>query len=82
MLELMAWDTVLVDGRFRVACVLNTLMIKNCPIIMVHDFWKRPKYKTMLDYTEIIDEADSLVVLRKQKEPPLELITKFEKIVQ
>ena len=58
-------DTVLIDGRFRVACALKTILEcyqnKNLQII-IHDFWVREHYHVLLKYFDIIDRADSLGV--------------------
>src|SRR5690606_18853321 len=46
-------DTVLIDGRFRVACVLSVILNitsnKNTTIL-IHDFWNREKYHRVLKY--------------------------------
>lgn len=59
-------DTVLIDGRFRVACAINSIIMLNeqPPIIMIHDFWQRPQYNILLKYLELIDSIDSLVVFK------------------
>lgn len=60
-------DLVLVDGRFRVSCVLQALA--HCPrdtIIAVHDF-ERPEYAVILDYTEVIERVDNLILVRRRK---------------
>lgn len=59
------FNMVLVDGRFRVACLLQSIL--RCPadiIYFVHDFVHRPYYAPMLEFTEQIDQADTAVVLR------------------
>ena len=46
-------DRVLVDGRFRVACVLQTIIHchQNPDIqIFIHDFWIRSTYHRVLDF--------------------------------
>lgn len=58
-------DLVLIDGRFRVACVLQTILncFKNKGVkIMIHDFYKRPHYHGVLKYLSEIDKADNLGV--------------------
>lgn len=62
------WDTILVDGRFRVACVLNLLLIGNedCRIL-IHDFWNRNHYHVVLNYLDVINSVGSLGVFRKRK---------------
>lgn len=62
-------DLVLVDGRFRVACALNSIL--NTPDacrIMIHDFWKRRQYHFLLKYLDLEDGADMLAVFKKKKE--------------
>jgi hypothetical protein len=55
-------DLVLIDGRFRVACTLQTIL--HCPSakIAIHDFCNRPEYHVVLDYLEEVESADSLGV--------------------
>lgn len=62
------WDTVLVDGRFRVACVLNVLLLgnENCRIL-IHDFWNRNHYHVVLNYLDVICSVDSLGIFRKRE---------------
>lgn len=55
------YDLVLIDGRFRVACTLNTLLNTpdNC-LIMIHDFWNRPEYHIVLKFLNTKDRIDTL----------------------
>lgn len=56
-------DTVLIDGRFRVACALSTILeCHNNPglKILIHDFWNRPHYHVLLNY---LDESASAFTL-------------------
>jgi hypothetical protein len=61
-------DFVLVDGRFRVSCVLQTILHcdKNVKLF-VHDFLNRPQYVAVLEFTEVIDVADNAVVLSRKR---------------
>lgn len=62
-------DLVMVDGRFRVACALQTLLVtKPTTKILVHDFFTRPDYHIILKYTDIIDCQHNMIVLRKKKD--------------
>lgn len=62
------FDLVLVDGRFRVACALASLLSTPADArIMIHDFCNRPYYHTVLDYFDIEHSVDTLVVLRKKE---------------
>jgi hypothetical protein len=58
-------DTVLVDGRFRVACILQTIL--HCPqdvVILVHDFKNRFYYHAILNFLDEIEFAETLVVFK------------------
>ncbi|MFM6451175.1 MAG: hypothetical protein ACKPH7_05130, partial [Planktothrix sp.] len=58
-------DLVFIDGRFRVACALQSLshIHQNAKVIM-HDFWDRPSYHDVLKFFDAIESADTLVVLQ------------------
>lgn len=63
-------DTVLVDGRFRVSCVLKTIM--ECHTnkrlnILFHDF-HREQYQVVLKYLDEVSMVDTLVLLKLKKE--------------
>jgi hypothetical protein len=61
-------DFVLIDGRFRVASALFTLLVlPSDSIIAIHDFSPRPQYYTILKYYEPIECVNSLLIA-KQKE--------------
>jgi len=61
------WDLVLVDGRFRVACVLLAALEGPAEgVILVHDFSMRSEYKGMLRFMEIAEQVDTLVKLRRR----------------
>jgi len=62
-------DLVLVDGRFRVACVLNyiTNTPDNC-ILLIHDFWNRPEYHIVLKYLDVKKQVDTLGVFQKKSD--------------
>ena len=82
---LLKLDLILIDGRFRVACCLKCYnCINNNCLIIFNDFLNRSGYHIVLDYFEIIDKTDDnkTVVLKKilGKNPPIELIEKYEKI--
>ena len=47
-------DTVVVDGRFRVSCVLGTILRCNSSVkIMVHD-WERAFYHVLLQHADVV----------------------------
>ncbi len=58
-------DLIFIDGRFRVACILNSIL--NCPksIYIFHDFFNRKeKYSAVLEFLECIDSVDTLAVFK------------------
>jgi len=62
-------DLVLIDGRFRMACALNSILRtpENC-IIMIHDFWNRPEYQFILKFLDVREKVDTLGVFTKNKD--------------
>ncbi|MGC1630950.1 MAG: hypothetical protein WA749_02445, partial [Gelidibacter sp.] len=70
-------DTVLIDGRFRVACALNVILNlssnKNT-IILIHDFWNREKYEMVLQYLNLVQKVDSLGVFTIKNNLDLSLV--------
>lgn len=62
-------DLVLVDGRFRVACALTSLLhcAPETPIV-IHDFWDRPQYHVVLKYLDCIEQADTIGVFRRKQD--------------
>lgn len=58
-------DTILIDGRFRVACALNTILYfagnENIRI-MLHDFKLRTKYHVLLEYLREEDAMGTLSI--------------------
>jgi hypothetical protein len=76
-------DTTLIDGRFRVACTLKTILEcysnKNLRIL-IHDFWNREKYHIVLQYLDVLDKTDTLGVFSIKKDVALDSVEKdYEK---
>ena len=73
-------DFVLIDGRFRVACVLQCfLRCRPDSVYLIHDFTIRPTYASVLKYADITAQADSSVLLKRRarldyKEMALDLL--------
>ena len=60
-------NVVFIDGRFRVACALNTILYcyKNKDIIiMMNDFFNRENYHIVLKFLECIKHIDQLCIFR------------------
>lgn len=56
-------DSVFVDGRFRVACTLNSLLQVGAEtVVAIHDFWNRPRYHVVLPFLIPVCRAGSLGV--------------------
>lgn len=72
-------DTVLIDGRFRIACVLKTILECHANenlVILIHDFWNRPAYYVLLKYIREIAVADTLGVFKLRDDWNLDYIKK------
>jgi len=67
------FNKILVDGRARVFCAYKALdYLTEDGIVYIHDFKERVRYKTALDYYDVIEECidegwpGSLIVLKKK----------------
>lgn len=63
-------DTIFIDGRFRVACILSVIIHCNTNLnvlVLVHDFWNRPHYHVVLEYMETIEKVDTLAIFKIKK---------------
>lgn len=59
------FDFVFIDGRFRVACALQTIL--NCnknTTILIHDFNNREEYHCILKYLDILDTMDTMAIFK------------------
>ena len=68
-----ALDFVLVDGRFRVACALQLLLRarEKTPRILVHDFAQREYYAVLLEFFDVVEQAETAVILDRKAPVPL-----------
>lgn len=60
------FDLILIDGRFRVACTLNSvkqILVSqkniNATRIFIHDFWDRSEYHVVLEFLDLVDKVDT-----------------------
>jgi len=61
-------DAVLIDGRFRVACLLQALVhCKPDCLLLFHGFNDRPAYQAVLRHADVLARVDSLAVLRAKR---------------
>ena len=71
-------DLVLIDGRFRVACILETaLRMSPATIIAVHDFWNRPGYHVVLPFLDEIGACESLGLFRARGDLDIEAVERL-----
>jgi len=60
-------NVVLIDGRFRVACLLSALLeTKDNTTFIFHDYWNRPEYHPIKIFVDYIDGVDTLMVCKKK----------------
>ncbi len=53
-LEKEQFDVILIDGRDRVRCTIASIpLLKRGGILILHDFWNRPKYHSILNFKEL-----------------------------
>lgn len=76
----MAFDLILVDGRFRVACTMAAIRhsvsrgAAQSVRIFIHDFWNRPQYHVVLEFLESQQQCESAGVFRIKPGISLELV--------
>jgi hypothetical protein len=62
-------DTILVDGRFRVACVLQSLLNLSSPsgcLILLDDYHDRPHYRAIEQFADISSVNGRMTVFSKK----------------
>ena len=61
-------DFVFVDGRWRVECILQALLrVSSECMLGLHDFSdERPRYKTILEFVDVVDQTRSLLTFRRK----------------
>ena len=59
------FDTVFINGRFRVACALQTIL-NSAPgtKILMHDYTFRPNYHIILQFLDIVDVVDTMALFK------------------
>eukprot|EP00929_Paragymnodinium_shiwhaense_P045067 TRINITY_DN23071_c0_g1_i1.p1 TRINITY_DN23071_c0_g1~~TRINITY_DN23071_c0_g1_i1.p1 ORF type:complete len:242 (-),score=30.78 TRINITY_DN23071_c0_g1_i1:157-882(-) len=67
------YDTIFVDGRFRVACFLRQLkrhlhLAPDAVRYIVHDYFQRPEYFVVEKFVIILRRASSLGIFRRRKQ--------------
>jgi hypothetical protein len=68
-------DAILVDGRFRISCILEIVAKKYNPcVIVVHDFWLRNGYHPVLNFLNVLGSADTMGVFVPRQYINLQLL--------
>ncbi len=61
-------DLVLVDGRFRVACIAQAVLhCRGNGLIAVHDFWNRPAYHGALRVLEWVSSTETFGIFKPRR---------------
>ena len=73
-------DMVFVDGRFRVACVLSTILHCSDNIdILIHDYTFREEYHVVEEFLDLINTVDSLCIFKIKNNIDKEKVRKLYK---
>lgn len=73
-----SYDLILIDGRFRVACTLQAcLHVSPKTKILIHDFFNRPYYFTVLPFLVLEERVDTMGLFRIKKNNDFRLINEF-----
>jgi hypothetical protein len=70
-------DLALIDGRFRVACTLKTILSchQNPSMsILIHDFWNRQPYHVVLKYLDVVKKVDTIGLFSIKKDIDLDAV--------
>lgn len=74
-------ELILVDGRFRICCVLNACLHGSTETrILIHDFFNRPQLFVVLPFLNLIERADTLGLFSINQESDKSLIKKYIEI--
>lgn len=78
------FDTILIDGRFRVACCIKSYQnMDEKSRIMIHDYTHRPAYNYIEKFFEKVETVDSLCVFKKnmKKAPTTQDIIEYNLVL-
>ncbi|MBC2778048.1 hypothetical protein [Parasphingopyxis marina] len=62
-----AYDLILVDGRFRIACAMQAAIRAPGSTLVFHDFYLRPHYEPVLEVYEVAERIDYMAILSLNK---------------
>lgn len=73
------YDLILVDGRFRVACILQAcLKCGNRSYILVHDFFNRPTYFVVLPFLNLLNRVDTFALFK----PDIRQVKRYRSLIK
>ena len=81
--EKASYDLILVDGRFRVACILQACL--HCSPktkIMIHDFFNRPIYFVVCPFLKLEEKADTLGIFSINKRKTIGILKEYISIYE
>jgi len=61
------YDLILVDGRFRCACVCAAFLSNPGARVLVHDFFARARYQSLLKFATVRERVDTMALLGFRK---------------
>lgn len=62
------WDLIFVDGRFRVSCLLKSLLQAPRATLIIHDYKNRPQYHSVERFARKVTSTDTLYVFRLKQD--------------
>ncbi|WP_307758934.1 hypothetical protein [uncultured Mediterranea sp.] len=73
------YDLILVDGRFRVACILQAcLKCGDRSRILVHDFFNRPAYFVVLPFLNLVCRVDTFGLFK----PDVRRVKRYRSLIR
>jgi len=79
-LDLKYFDVIHVDGRYRVMCALEALdYMGPDSLLLIHDFWNRPHYHSILKFFDANPRAHRYGVLKKKSSIDKTLVDREKK---
>jgi hypothetical protein len=63
-------EVVLVDGRFRAACAMTTLLMTEAPVrLLFDDYFSRPQYHWIEAHMQPVDRVDRMAIFDLEPTP-------------
>ncbi len=72
------YDTIFIDGRFRVACALQAILNSDLDTkIIMHDYNIRSEYHCILEFLNIVDIIDTMALFKIKENIDKDKLTKM-----